>query len=542
MTTAQAELQTNHLSKLAVRLRGWLDRWSILLLVLAISYGVVLSFNLTNMAVQWDEVNHLTGGLLLTRGDLWNYFLTSSFYPPMYNLAAAAYFVVGGTSVFAVRLVALTFAVLSIIAVFQLTKLMYGSKTALLASALLAVTPGFIWLSRIALIETMLIFVFLVCMLYFFKWILTDQKPDLTIYIVAFLIGAATKYQMIVLVPLMVLFGMFVFGKKEFLKTEILRVFKMPRLIATVILSVIAVFAVIELYIYGYIDVMLYAIQTGTAQRALSSVTYPAPIFYLVETTASTGGVHPVILPLYLVGLAGLGLLLFRRKTPDKFVLIWFVVVYGVFSVVPNKEWRYIVLLFPALAISSAALMQAALGKLQKVWQLPKINVTKKGLVKVGAGVLVGFMLVGVFFSCVEAQTWLAASPPALPIEQATTYTQTLLTSNATVAVACPINLLNNYLVWFYLTQKAPYPNTVWQYPQQAADAYKPDFNTTEFTLFCEQNNTQIVLLYEYNENTYFESNLTAAQVSNMLIATHRFTLEAEFGTAPNRIFVFAFQ
>ncbi len=538
---APAEPQQGILRGLAVRLQGWLNLWSVLLLVLAVVYGVILSFNLSNMAVQWDEVNHLTGGLLLTRGDLWNYFLSSSFYPPMYNLVAAAYFVVGGANVSAVRFVALTFAILSIIAIFQLTKLMYGSKTALLASALLAITPGFVWLSRIALIETMLIFVFLVCMLYFFKWILTAQKTDLVISVVAFFIGAATKYQMIVLVPLVVLLGMFVFGRREFLKTEILRIFKMPRLIATVILSAVAVFAVAELYVHGYIDVMLYAIQTGTAQRALSSVTYPAPIFYLIETTSSTNGVHPVTLPLYLVGLVGLGLLLIRRKTPDKFVLIWFAVVYGVFSVVPNKEWRYIVLLFPALAISSAALIQEVLSRLRKTWQLPKIGAGKRGLAKIGAAALVGFMLVGSFFSCTEAQTWLAASPPALPIEQAAAYTRNMLTSNASVAVACPVNLINNYLVWFYLTQKGPSPNVVWQYPVQAADAYMPNFNVTEFSFFCQQNKTQIVLLYEHGGNSYFESNLTAAQVSNMLTETQHFTFKTEFGTTPNRIFVFAF-
>jgi hypothetical protein len=87
-------------------LQNTLNKWRLLLLCFAVAFGVVLSVGLTDMAVMWDEVNHLTGGLLLIRGDLLNYFLTSSFYPPMYNVVAAGYFVVGGVSVFAVRLVA----------------------------------------------------------------------------------------------------------------------------------------------------------------------------------------------------------------------------------------------------------------------------------------------------------------------------------------------------------------------------------------------------------------------------------------------------
>ncbi len=466
------------------------------------AFGVVLSVGLTDMAVMWDEVNHLTGGLLLIRGDLLNYFLTSSFYPPMYNVVAAGYFVVGGVSVFAVRLVALTFAVLSIIAVFELAKRMYGQKTALLSAGLFAVTPGFIWLSRVALIETMLIFVFLVCMLYFFKWILTSQKRDLIISVVAFIIGAATKYQMIVLVPIIVVLGMLVFGRSNYLKEQILRIFRYPRIIATVVLSIITVVIIVELWVRGYVAVMLYAVQTGTAQRALSSVTYPAPIFYLIETTSSTAGVHPVTLLLYLTGLAGLGFMLWRRKTADRFLLICFATIYIVFSIVPNKEWRYIVLLFPLLAIASANLLSTVFGKLRKTWQTPTISVPKKRLTQVGAVVLIGFVSVGMFYSCVEAQSWVSASPPALPLDQAADYVKQTLQSKQTVAVACPVNLVNNYLVWFYLNTKSP--DLVWQYPVQAADAYKPDFNVTEFAVYCQQNNTRFVLLYE-NE-AYFNT------------------------------------
>ncbi len=100
------------------------------------------------------------------------------------------------------------------------------------------------------------------------------------------IVGAVTKYQLLVLIPIAVLVGMLVFGKRSFLKTQISRIFKFPRLIATAVLVGIAVFAFYELYELGAIQLMWYAIQTGTAERALTSSSYPAPIFYLVEMTS----------------------------------------------------------------------------------------------------------------------------------------------------------------------------------------------------------------------------------------------------------------
>ena len=267
------------------RLRSRLDKWRLALLAFVAAYAVVLSLNLSNMAVQWDEVNHLTGGLLLIRGNLLQYFLTSSFYPPMFNLATAAYFTVAGPTIFAARLVAVTFSVLSTIAVYELAKRMYGSKTGLISAILFAFMPGVVWLSRIALIETMLIFVFLVSMLYFFKWLETSREKDLTISIVVFVIGCAVKYQILVLVPIIMVASMLIFGRKNYLKAQIFRVLKFPLLIATVVASVIAAVAVFELYAYGLLAVMWFSIQTGTASRTLYSSTYLAPIFYLVEMT-----------------------------------------------------------------------------------------------------------------------------------------------------------------------------------------------------------------------------------------------------------------
>jgi len=506
------------------------------------AYAVVLSLNLSNMAVQWDEVNHLTGGLLLIRGNLIQYFLTSSFYPPMFNLATAAYFIVAGPTVFAARLVAVTFSSLSIIAVYELAKRMYGSKTGLISAILFAFMPGVVWLSRIALIEPMLIFVFLVSMLYFFKWLETSREKDLTISIVVFVIGCAVKYQILVLVPIIMVASMLIFGRKNYLKAKIFRVLKFPLLIVTVIASVIAAVAVFELYAYGLLAVMWFSIQTGTASRTLYSGTYATPIFYLVEVTLTSASVHPISLLVYALALGGIALFALRRKSADKFLLICFATVYVVFTIIPNKDWRYVILLFPVLAISASNLLVLSLEKMARTWQSPKSTKARKRMAKLAAVCLIAFAVSGIFLSYSDAQNWLSSEQTKLPIEQATAYAAQTLGSNQSIVVACPLNLLNNYLVWFYLNAKTPSQSTVWQYPTQAVDAYTLNFNTSDFVSLCQQNNAKYVFLYEYSDLNYFNSNLTSSDISTMLTSSGRFVLMDAFGTPPNRIFVFAFK
>ncbi|MCW4010977.1 MAG: glycosyltransferase family 39 protein [Candidatus Bathyarchaeota archaeon] len=522
------------------QLKSQFDKWRILIFIFAAVYAVVLSYNLSNMAMQWDEVNHFTGGLLLIRGDLWNYFLTSSFYPPAFNLVTAGYFAVAGATVFAARLVALTFSTLSIIAVYELAKRMYGSKTALISALLFAVMPGMVWLSRIALIETMLIFVFTVCMLYFFKWIETNHERDLNISIACLAIGAAVKYQTVVVAPIIIIVGMLVFGRKNCLKRKILGIFKPPWLIATVTALAITAVALFMLYTHGLLNIMWFAIQTGTAERAVSSLRYPAPIFYLIETTWNSSNLHPVSLLLYATALAGIALFIFRREKPDKFLLLWFAAVYGVFTLIPNKEWRYIVLLFPVLAVSASALITTAFNKFRKTWRSEK-KTLRKGMAKIAAVALIVFTSTGVILSCSDAYTWLQTAPPPLPIEQATAYAAHNLNPNQSLVVACPTNLLNDYMVWFYLNIEAPSDSEVWQYPKLAADAYTLNFNTTEFSSLCQQNNTRFVFLYENVNRYYFNTSITQRNVSDLLLANTRFNLVEAFGTEPHRIFVYSF-
>src|ERR1039458_4679328 len=71
-----------------------------------------------------------------------------------------------------------------------------------------------------------------------------------------------------------------------------------------------------------------------------------------------------------------------RRKPEDKFLLVWFIVIYVVFTLISNKQWRYVTPLFPVLAISATALTGSAVGRAQKTWHSAKSSLTKVRVAK----------------------------------------------------------------------------------------------------------------------------------------------------------------
>ena len=404
--------------------------------------------------------------------------------------------------------------------------------------------PGIIWLSRMAMIETMLIFILSVSMLFFFSWLKTNRERDRIISIASFAIGAAVKYQMLVIVPLIMLLGMF-FWKRDYLKMQLKRCLHFPWVAVVAATIVVAAIILWGLATSGLLNILLFSIREGTQQKALYSVQYPMPIFYLVETAWYGSLMHPISLVLYAVGIAGLGLFAFRRKFEDKFLLLWFLVVYIVFSLISNRDWRYLTIAFPVLAIAASVIIVTTFDKLHEFGRKATNNFPKKLGIKVAAAFLVALVAVGIFFSCSDAYTWVAQSSQVqVPVDQASYYVAPRLDGNQSVVVACPLNSFNQYMVWYYLDVKSPNQNysQIWQYPVLAVDAYTPTFNVSQFALECQQHNAKYVLIYENGDYQYFNSTLNEPTVYRMLNQTGQFALQTTFGTQPYRIFVLSFK
>jgi hypothetical protein len=284
--------------------------------------------------------------------------------------------------------------------------------------------------------------------------------------------------------------------------------------------------------------------QVGGEDRAQYSARFPWPVFYLVEITWPFNDipVHPISLPIYVLGLLGLGLFAWRRKTEDKFLLIWFVVVYVFFTFIPNKQWRYVTTLFPVLAISAASLVFFAYNRSAEAWRHTNTSSVKKKLHSIAGGLLVVLTVVSVVYSSYDAYLMAERDQIHVPIEEATKYAVENMQENDAIVVLAAFNLFNRDMVKFYLQSDRARPNKVFQYPELPVDAFKPDFNVTILTALCEEQNAKYVFLYEYGgEVPYFQSNLTAMQIYYETVSSGRFTHEYRVGSFPRTITIFSF-
>jgi 4-amino-4-deoxy-L-arabinose transferase-like glycosyltransferase len=521
------------------RLMGYLNKWRLAFLVLALASFVFILLNLIKQPMNWDEVGHLNRALELKNG-LYNNFVRDSFYPPLFSVFTKVSFDLFGISLFTARLVSAVFSVLSLWVVFELTYTLYGKKAALLSAFLLAIMPGYFWLSRLALLEIMLVFFFMLSLFLFFRWLNNRKNWLLVLSGLALGFGFLTKYQVIVIVPVMVAV-LLVLGRGQLKRLLSRFTLLIVTAVVVVVPWLIIVYNVFAAYVFSQ---WVYALQMGNPERSLYSLRFPTPIFYLVEMTWPYVDVHPISLLLYIVGLAGLGLFVWRRKREDKFVLVWFICVFVFFTLISNREWRYVLTLFPALAISASALILFTFNKLHDRWTC-SIRVNRKKTAKVAAVVLIVFLSMAVFYSINDIYYNVKQTDIRIEIEKATNYALTRNTSNQSIMLLCPFNYFSQDMVTFYLTSKGNGQIKTYQYPTRAVDTYTPIFNITEFIDLCRQDNVKYVFTYEYGGTVpYFNTTLNLEQIYIQLYASGNFseiTDEATFGSNPRRILILTF-
>jgi uncharacterized membrane protein len=544
------------LDSLSAWLKNGFNKWRLAFLVFAVIYVCSLMVNLSYMSSQWDEVNHLNGGLLLLRGQSQRYLELSAFYPPLFDVVTTGFFAVLGVNILSARLVAVFFSLLSLYVVFEFAYRMYGAKTALLSSILLGIMPGYFWLSRMAMIETMLVFFFTVSMFCFFLWLRGRQDKFLILSGLALGLGVLTKYQVviagIVMIPSIVVLG------RGYLKKLFSRFTLLIVTVAAVIIPWI--FVAYQIYASGMWSQWLYALQIGNPEKSLYSMrfgTFATPVFYLIEMTWPYSNVHPISLFLYALGLAGLALFAWRRKPEDKYLLVWFGVVYVFFTVIANKQWRYVLPIFPVLAMSGSSLIVSALGKAKKILSSQQVSLNKKRLTQVAAGFLIVFTLVGASFSVSDAYSWVAKDQVRIPIEEATKYAASNIRPDESIMVMCAHNLFSQDIVRFYLDADGTKHNSVLQYPELPVDTYTPVFEIDEFVALCREYNVKYVFTYEYGGDVpYFNTTLNLMDVYQKLYDSGKFAhlsgnaliedlikegLIPAFGTNPRRIIILTF-
>ena len=516
-----------------------LNKWRLAFAVLALVYFVLLLLFLTKQPMNWDEIGHLNRALEL-KGGFYSNFVRDSFYPPLYSCLTTVSFDLFGVSLFSARLVSAVFSILTLWVVFELAYSMYGGKAALISAVLLAVMPGYFWLSRLALLEVMLVFFFTLSLFLFYRWLNSRKNWLLVFSGLALGLGFLTKYQVIAVVPVMVA-AMVVLGWGQLRRLFSRFTIFIVAALAVIVPWLIIVYRVLASYVFSQ---WMYALQMGNPGRSLYSLRYPTPIFYLIEMTWPYPDVHPISVLLYIVGLSGLGLFVWRRKRADKFVFVWFITVFVFFTLISNREWRYVLTLFPALAISASVLIFFAWDKLHGTW-MHSVSVDRKKAAKVGAALLIVFVSVAMAYSINDTVYNVKQNDINIEIGQATDYAVARDPANQSIMILCPFNYFSQDMVKFYLWKDGNYQIQTYQYPALAVDTYTPNFNITELIGLCKQDNVKFLFTYEYGGTVpYFNTTLNLQEIYTQIYASKNFSEisdEATFGSNPRRVLVLTF-
>ena len=496
------------------------------LLVVLVVFSIAALYQLGYMSVQWDEMPHLNGALMLTGGKTWDYMTTYGYYPPVFDLATTLYFQIFGANQVAGRLVAVTFSVLAIWLLFELTKKTYGTKNALIASILLGTMPGFFWLSRVTMIETMLIFFFTLVMFAFYSWITKDKYKTLLLTGVALGIGVLAKYQLIVAVIAMLLCILFLSRKR-------LKISLAKFLLIVVIVALVVAPWFLMVYHYDGItkfQTLQYVMTEGGQDRpAYSNRFQPIPVFYLVEMAWPFNDipVHPISLPIFALGLCGLGLFAYRRKKQDIFFLTWFAVIYIFFTIIPNRQWRYVTPLFPILAISAACFI-LFLYNWVRAWKPQQVGIKADRLKKLASVFFIALIAGSVAYAGYDSYLMTARDQIHIPVQETTNYLAGHLDQNQSAVLVCAFNLLDQDMSRFYLPKNMS-NDQIWQYPALAVDAFTPNFNITEFISLCQERNVKYIILFDWGPHTtFFNTTLDYAQVQTIIYSTGKFDVPTD--------------
>ena len=483
--------------------------------------------------------NPLKRRLYISSG-LYGKFISNSFYPPLYDAITAVSFQTLGTSLFSARLVSAVFSVLSLWAAFELTYTFYNGKTAFLSAVLLGIMPGYFWVSRLALLETMLLFFVFATFFCFFRWLRNRQDKYLVLGGLALGLGCLTKYQAIVAIIIILLSILFL------ARGQLKRAFsRFTLLIVTAVMVVVPwIIIVYQVYASKTLSQWLYALQIGNPEKSVYSDRYPSPIFYLIEVVWPYANFHPISIFVYAIALAGLGFLLWRHSKSDQFVLIWFVSIFVFFSLIDNKEWRYVLPLFPALAIAFAVLILFLYGKVNGVWER-QVTANKKRNAKIAAGLLIVLAAGAMAYSIYDAYSITTFFNIRIEVEPATLYAMDRMQNNQTIMVLSPFNFFSQDMVKFYLWKNGNNQIQTYQYPTLPVDTYTPTFNITELINQCKQYNVKFLFTYEEGGTVpYYNTTLNLQQIYEQLYASGNFsqiTQEATFGANPRRILLLTF-
>jgi len=260
-------------------------------------------------------------------------------HPPLWFWTAASSVSLFGLNEFALRLPSAIFGVLTAIAVYLAGRRLYGELAGLLSALALGTSLEVIVLSRLAYLDSMLLFFTTVATLWIFFAVRDGDRRAFWKAIVAAALGTLTKGPVAVVLPLLVLVAFLVWTRRPFWRG-------LPWVGGALVYLLLAgawFFAQWSINGDGFIRSYFGSSNVG---RFLSPFeNQPGPWWYYLPVAAI--GFFP-----FVAFLPKAVKTAWQRWTEDeRYMLVWAIVPFIFFSVAQTKLPNYIVIIFPSFAI-----------------------------------------------------------------------------------------------------------------------------------------------------------------------------------------------
>ncbi|MFA5880030.1 MAG: glycosyltransferase family 39 protein [Candidatus Margulisiibacteriota bacterium] len=347
-------------------IRFFLDKKNILFLLLLVFFSVLFLYKIGVPSVfEEDEAKmaEISREILVTNKfiDIQHNFSPNFHKPPLYNWVTVAAFNVFGMNEFSVRLGAALFGLGTIMLTFFLAGLIFDKKIALLSSFILGSSILFLSLNRVGLVDTGLtFFVSLTFLLFLISYLNKKRKAILILTGFTMALGFLTKGPLGLILPATTIFCYLLYKKDFFYFKYYFKEIFFAFLIFLVVGLPWWIFEYMihgNLFLQGLFGKFMFGIYFNEFQK------HAEPIyFYLIVLLIG-------MLPWSFHSFYSL-LISFKKEFRNKaiFFLIWFFIVFVLFSLAKTKIPSYILPLFPPLAIISAMGINNLLTNKKKIF------------------------------------------------------------------------------------------------------------------------------------------------------------------------------
>jgi hypothetical protein len=291
-------------------------------------------WGITDVGLRGDEAVYAGQAAVLSGDDeLDRYFVlasrgNSNFL--FYQQVVAGVYLLFGVSDVAARLVAIAFSTATVLVCFELGRTLYSKHVGLLSALFLALSGYGVLLGRLALLDSTLVFLFSLSLMFFAKWLMTGRDR----WLYAFAAALAWTIQAKVTGGLVLVIAVnYLLVSRQLGLLSVRRV-----LLAGLAFTVFFIPVLVQLALKG--DQLLEFLADSGDRVA------HVPWYYYIDKLISFEG---FVTPL--IWLIGIGLALKRWTTGDRLLLFWVLVAAMFFQFYPLKAFNYLLPLIPALSV-----------------------------------------------------------------------------------------------------------------------------------------------------------------------------------------------